>query len=140
VSERTSIQAEPSAPSSVPDRPTPGRRSAPLAGGWRWFDLVLAAGLAALLLFPVLARVAADAQPIPPRAGPTLPRLSGGPSPQIRNLPEFVTLAPAQVASVVTGGPRAEAAEIHRLAVATFGARGARRLERKMDNPCLGVP
>lgn len=132
MSDRTSIQADPLASPSVPDRPAPGRRSARFAGGWRWFDVVLAVGVAALLLFPVLARVGADAQPIPPRAGPTLPQLSGGPSPQIRDLPEFVTLAPAQVVSVVSGGARAEAAEIHRLAVATFGARGAQRLERRL--------
>lgn len=143
MSDRTSIEAERLASSSEPDRPTPGRRSARLADGWRWFDVVLAVGVAALLLFPVLARLAADAQPIPPRAGPTLPRLSGGPSPQIRSLPEFVTLAPAQVASVVSGGARAEAAEIHRLAVATFGARGARRLERRLAAerlPAQSVP
>jgi hypothetical protein len=71
---------------------------------WRMTDLLIAIGVLALLLFPVVARLWAEALPIASASGPALPPLQGHAGGHIRDLPEFVTLPPARVAEIVAGG------------------------------------
>jgi len=99
----------------------------------------VAVGVAVLLLFPIIARLWADAMPVAPPTGPALPPLVAGRSGQVHDLPEFVTLTPDQVSTIVAGGVGAEAAEIGRLATATFGPGGERLIARAVAVP-VGSP
>jgi len=67
------------APPEVPSRAR-RRRTVPL-------DLVVLAGLAGILAFPVLSRLAADRQPVPPGPAASLPPLTPGPNGALRALP-----------------------------------------------------
>jgi hypothetical protein len=60
--------------------------------------------VAVLLLFPVIARLWADALPVAPRTGPALPPVVAGRSGQVHDLPEFLTMMPDQVSTIVAGG------------------------------------
>jgi hypothetical protein len=108
-----------------------GRRALPIVG--------VAVGVAVLLLFPIIARLWADALPVAPRTGPALPPLAAGRSGEVHDLPEFLTMTPDQVSRIVAGGVRAEAAEIGRLATASFGLRGERLIARAVAVP-VGSP
>jgi tetratricopeptide (TPR) repeat protein len=94
-----------------------------------WGDLVLVAGVLALLAFPVAARVAADAQPVGPGTGVVLPPLQArGADPAIRALPVFLGLSSASVASLVAGGPAVERRAIEARIRALYGPNGVRRI------------
>jgi tetratricopeptide (TPR) repeat protein len=110
-----------------------------------WGDVVLVAGVLALLAFPVAARVAADAQPIGPGTGFVLPPLHArGADPQIRALPVFIGVSSTSVASLLAGGPAVERRAIEARIRALFGPRGVRRIEDAVstfaDSGALRLP
>jgi tetratricopeptide (TPR) repeat protein len=98
-----------------------------------WGDVVLAVGVAALLAFPVAARVAADAEPIAPAVGVALPPLRArGMDPAVRGLPVFISSRAQRDALLVVGGGRGAMRPIEARMRAIFGARRTRLLERYM--------
>lgn len=124
-------------PPGEPPRPSRKQR------GWRWFDGVLLAGVLALLLFPVAARLAADAQPISPPTKPQLPPLPArGAGGTVRSLPAFATLSSVRVATLFAAGRPAEIHVAARLARGLYGPRIGAALMRAVrgDGPTPSLP
>ena len=105
-------------PAPAPTR-RPSRR-APAA-----IDVAVVVGALVLIALPVLARVAADAQPIAPRPAALRPLPAHPRSAPLRDLP--VGLRP--------GAPPRRLEDARASAVALLGARGAQRLLAQIDTP-----
>ena len=81
-------------------------------------DVVVLAGVATVLAFPALSRIAADRQPVPPGPAASLPPLTPGPNVTLRTLP----------AGLAPGPPPARLADLRPAATALLGAARGERL------------
>jgi tetratricopeptide (TPR) repeat protein len=109
--------------------------------GLRWFDVVLVAAVATMLVFPLACRLAADGQPSTPEPQTRLAAFVAHRSPRgIDAIPAFVALTRAQVRSIVGGGPAAEVREIQTLSRQLFGHRVGDLLVHAAERAGSAVP